>query len=113
MHWWFYVSLFLSGAVLGVFAWESALSHLRRFRQKLQQAQLPQGPDPLNPPPRKVQPILFADDFKVTPQELFTQGLSFTVDGRGRIYHIWDANKQTPRRSVEDYFGGQHGARIS
>lgn len=66
--------------------------------------------DPLNPEPKVFQPILFADGLKVQPVDLSKAGLSFTVDGTGRIIHVL---KQGKRKTVEEFYGDEHGARIS
>jgi hypothetical protein len=71
--------------------------------------------DPLHLMPEVIHPILFEDGHRVTPEEIHAQGLCFLVDADGRIVSVMtlDAGKPGIPRTVEDWCGANHGARIS
>jgi len=68
--------------------------------------------DPLNRPPDTIYPILFADGFRMPVNEIYQRGLLPIVDGTGHVVMVVDTALHT-NRTVEDWCGLDHGARIS
>jgi hypothetical protein len=68
--------------------------------------------DPMNPEPKTIQPILFADGFRVTVGDLHKLGLNPIINGDGRIVMLMTATGKHVQ-TVEEWCGLRHGARIS
>ena len=71
--------------------------------------------DPLNPPPSRINPILFQDGFSITPLRIHELGMLPVVDGEGRIVMLMTTKSGEPSgtMTVEEWCGIRHGARIS
>ncbi len=77
-------------------------------------AKVPEEPasDPINLPPLRVLPILFADGYRIEPHEIYSRGLLPIVDGGGRVEFVYDSQRNT-NTPVEQWIGLDHGVRIS
>ena len=71
--------------------------------------------DPLNIQPKAIQPILYADGYRLTPEDLHKQGLCYLINSDGRIVSVMKLNgaSQPTTWTVEECVGFEHGARIS
>jgi hypothetical protein len=84
-------------------------------RVSMPEGAAPPALDPLHPAPRPAQPILFADGYRVTPEEIHACGFAYLLDDTGRIVSMlkMDDKKPPATRTVEEWIGEHHGARIS
>jgi len=71
--------------------------------------------DPMNPEPKTIQPILFADGYRIPVEDIHKRGLNPIINSDGRIVMVMSIDEGQPKGtiSVEDWCGLSHGARIS
>jgi hypothetical protein len=92
---------------------DAELVSTNHFRLKV--GPLPPKDDPLNPQPKAIQPILFADGHLITQDDIHKAGLCALINSEGRIDSVMQLNGLLPPRTwtVEEWCGASHGARIS
>ena len=118
---WFDVILYIVGVVgfIRFFVWmdERKKPHSSNVAKEGRDAGLiPQWPpppaDPLNPEPKAIRAILFEDGFRIDANEIYGRGLMPVVDGDGRVIYVVDPYRKS-QKTVEEWCGLDHGARIS
>jgi len=118
---WFYAILFLVGIVCGsrLYLWlnERRKPRLSTVAKELRDAGLisqwpPPPADPLNPEPKAIRPILFEDGFRIDANDIYGRGLMPVIDGDGRVIYVVDPYRKS-QKTVEEWCGLDHGARIS